>query len=155
MSNDESSFKKEFRKALEEEYKSNLLIWTHTDSFRSGLPDIGAHMGGWYFPIEAKFISELPKRETTPVLKHELSASQASFLEKVKITGGHPIILIGLSDIALAIPFSKWPRLGDKPCNNIGLSALFSLHRNDNYTYPKIRGKWQVNRFFEKILQHY
>ena len=151
MATNESGFKKEFRDALEKSYGHALTLWTNNDMFRCGLPDFSALYEGKFFAIEAKFVKEAPARDASKVLSHELTATQAAFLNRVETSEGYGVILIGFSDIAVAVPFSQWGALDHDPNTNITLERVKFLS-GKNLSFPKKNGIWDVSGFFMKIL---
>src|SRR5277367_5844587 len=102
MATDESGFKAQFKKDL---MKAHLdaLVWTNSDMFRAGLPDISALNRGAYYGIELKFVKNLPKRHDSKCLKHEVTGPQITFLEGVNNSGGHACVVIGFNDVAVVM----------------------------------------------------
>lgn len=151
MAKNESEFKTEFRKALEKHYGSSAEVWTSNDMFRAGIPDFNATWSGQYFSIEAKFVSKLPVRDLSWVLKHELSSLQYRHLKRIRDTGCHGVVLVGLTDIAVAIPIqSLIPEKDSEIVTNIQLYYLKKL-RDDGFGFAKSKGHWNVSGFFEKL----
>jgi len=151
MATNESSFKKEFRDALDKCYGTSAHIWTNNDMFRCGLPDFSALYRSKYFAVEAKYVKEPPARETSKVLDHELTAIQATFLSKTQESGGYGIVLIGFSDIAVAVPFWEWAFRDRIPESNITLERV-KLLSGRNLSFPKRKGHWDVSNLFERIV---
>ena len=154
MAHDESSFKAEFRDALEKQYGKEAVIWTNNDMFRAGLPDFSAHRMGKLYVMEAKFIRTLPARKTSKVLKHELSGIQADFLQGISRTDGAAMVLVGLEDTAIACGMDAWPRELSNglpvPTPNLTYGELLEFKENGHVFYKGHRG-WQVQGFFEKL----
>jgi len=90
----EGDFKIEFRKGIESDYPT-ALVWPNSGVYHTGLPDFCVSYNGRIFGVEAKFVKEMPKRGTTRVLVHETTKPQINFLEKLRNSGGRPILLIG------------------------------------------------------------
>ena len=120
--------------------------------FRSGLPDFSAHYQGHFFAIEAKFVKAPPTRATSKVLGHELLLRSAEFLGRIHKTGGYGIVLIGFSDVAVAVPFHEWLCVDQVPDTNITLERV-RLLGHDNLGFPKKNGRWEVGNFFNKLIQ--
>lgn len=155
MANSESSFRREFKKDLEDHYKGNLKIWAHLDAARAGLPDWGSCFGGAYTPIESKFAKDVPARPTSKVLSHELTSGQNLFLRDIEVTSNCPAVLIGLPDIAVLVPYCYWPRdIDGRGMPNITLNEVMKF-KELGYAFEKNRGTWQVAGFFEKLLAAY
>jgi hypothetical protein len=152
MATSESDFKREFREALNHAYGSSAVIWTNNDMFRAGLPDFSAHYNSRFYAIEAKYVKEPPVRATSKVLGHELSAIQAEFLQNIQRTGGCGVVLIGFSDIAVAVPFSEWAVTHGIPDTNITLERVRLLGRRP-LGFPKVKGKWNVTGFFDLVQE--
>ena len=152
MATNESEFKTEFRRDLEREYGHSAQVWTSNDMFRAGIPDFNATWKSRYLSIEAKFVSKLPVRDLSLVLKHELSPLQYTHLKRIHDTGCHGVVLVGLPDIAVAIPIQSLlpinPQL--EIVTNIQLHFLKKL-KEDGFGFVKVRGRWQVQGFFEKL----
>lgn len=94
----EASAKKTFRDALHN-WSSDLMTWTNTDAFRHGLPDFFIAYSGITMAVEAKFVTDIPKRGTSLVLNHEVSQSQIQFMKNFQKSGNKGVILIGLEDV--------------------------------------------------------
>lgn len=154
MATNESEFKSEFRKALEKHYGHEAEVWTSNDMFRSGLPDFNATWRSKYFSVEAKFVKKLPARDLSLVLKHELSAGQYQHLKRVYQTGCCGVVLVGLPDIAVAIPVQSLEPLkkDTQIVTNIQLHYLKKL-RESGLGFVKIGGQWQVSGFFERLSE--
>lgn len=153
MAHNESSFKGEFKKDLKKTYADRLEIWSHLDAARSGLPDMAASFEGGFYPIEAKFAKAIPKRGTSQVLDHPLTTIQGEFLAGVYRTGNYPMILVGFPDVAVAVPYSLWPRSKENPrylAPNILLDDILKI-RGMGYGFQKLAGTWQVSNFFEQV----
>ena len=154
MATNESEFKTEFRDALEKHYGHKAEVWTSNDMFRAGIPDFNATWNSKYFSIEAKFVKKLPARDLSFVLKHELSAGQYSHLKRMYETGCYGTVLIGLTDIAVAIPIQSLV-----PCkNNTEIVTNVQLHylkkfKEDGFGFIKHNGRWQVAGFFERLAE--
>lgn len=152
MAVNESGFKKEFKESLEREYGNSIALWTNNDMFRCGLPDFCVHYDGSLFAIEAKFVKEPPARPTSKVLNHELTLGQADFLKRIEATGGHGVVLIGFSDIAVAVPYWQWTDNHEVPYTNITLERVRVLSGR-NLSFPKKNGKWSVSGFLTRISE--
>jgi hypothetical protein len=133
MAVDEAGFKAGFKKDLISAYPG-ALVWTNTDMFRGGLPDVSAVYNTYFYAMELKFIRKLPKRPDSKCLTHEVSTVQLEFLKKVRENGQHSCVIIGLQDV-----------------------AVYMLDLKENYTLrevleaPRINrsGKnWDLNQFF-------
>lgn len=152
MANSEASFKREFKEALEKEYGPKAAIWSHTDMMRSGLPDLGAHFDGTFYPIEAKFAESIPKKKSSLILtRHKLTSGQAAFLRHIQTTGGCPIVLIGFPDVAIAVPYNQWPCFspGGLLESDITLEWLLKIRDRGGLAFEKARTGWDVRKFFE------
>ncbi len=154
MATNESEFKTEFRKALLQTYGALAEIWTSNDMFRAGLPDFNATWKGRYFSIEAKFVKKPPAKDVSLVLKHELSALQYQHLKRMHETGSVGVVLVGFPDIAVAIPIQSIipENPGAGIVTNIQLHYLKKLNES-GFGFVKLRGKWQVDGFFEKLVE--
>lgn len=95
MATDESSFKIEFKKEFVRQMVNGCFTWSSSDRFASGIPDFFILIHGKFVAVEAKFVKTLPKRKTSYVLSHPVSAAQKAFLEKVKENGGTALVVIG------------------------------------------------------------
>lgn len=142
MATDESSFKAEIRKSLDQIFQGKIQRWSNNDKFTYGLPDESVHYEGLYFPIEVKF-ARVPKRESSKCLTHEVSQSQINFIQGIRDTGGKGMgcILIGMKDVAV---------------------VMRDLQRN--YTLKELReaprisrknGLWQLQDLFEIMKGFY
>jgi hypothetical protein len=100
MAQDESEFKAGFKKDLIAAYPT-ALIWTNSDMFRAGLPDLSALCSGSFYAMELKFIKKLPKRRSSKCLTHEVSPAQLEFLNKTRENGHYAAVIIGLKDVAV------------------------------------------------------
>lgn len=154
MATNESDFKVEFRKALQKHYGHTTEVWTSNDMFRSGLPDFHATWNAKYFGIEAKYVTKLPARDLSLVLKHEISAGQYNHLKRIHETGCHGVILVGLPDIAVAIPIQSLvsTKTDSAIVTNIQLHYLKKF-KEDGFGFVKVRGEWQVGGFFERLSE--
>lgn len=137
MATSESEFKTQFRKDLSKAYPT-ALVFTNNDMFRAGLPDFSVLYQGSYFAIEGKFVSELPKRMDSKVLKHEVSGPQLSFLNKTRWTGNYAAIVVGMPDVAVLIKSLAF--------NNLSLRDILDAPRIE-----RVRGVWQVKDFLERV----
>lgn len=154
MAINEAEFKTEFRKDLEKCYGADAEVWTSNDMFRSGIPDFNATWRSKYFSIEAKFVTKLPIRDLSLVLKHEISPLQYKHLKRMRDTGCVGVVLVGLPDIAVAIPIqSLVPTKKDTDIvTNIQLHYLRKL-REDGFGFVRSKGHWNVAGFFEKLSE--
>ena len=152
MATNESEFKKEFRDALEFSHGPTVHLWTNNDMFRSGLPDFSALHSGDYFAIEAKYVKSVPARPTSKVLSHELTATQASFLQRAQDTGGYGVVLIGFADIAVAVPFWEWSFREKTAETNITLERVRVIG-SQNLRFMKQGKHWDVKDFFKRIKE--
>jgi hypothetical protein len=137
MAVSEGDFKSEFKRDLVGVYP-NALVWTNTDLVRAGLPDFSVYHARLFAPIEAKFITALPKRKGSHVLKHEVSASQCTYLKAAQKNGAWGIVLIGTPDVAIYFEEIK---------NNYTLEECVRAPRIE-----KVAGKWQVKGFLDGRL---
>ena len=131
MATDEASFKLEFKKDVQN-YLSNVLIWSASDRFTSGLPDFFILAAGRLVAIEAKFTKTLPKKKTSLVLSHEVSPAQKSFLDRVKSSGGVGLVVVGTPQAAAVF---------DRIQNNYTLEECLAAPR---FTHNKC---WQLGGF--------
>lgn len=156
MATNEASFKQEFRKALEKHYGEMAKIWTNNDMFRCGLPDFSIHWKSTFFPVEAKFTVVVPKSIEKYLLKHEVSATQLLFMDGIIQTGGMPVILIGMPDTAVAVPYIMWPVCSEtgKKSKNISMEKV-SLIAGKGLRFDKTNHGWQVGNFLERIAKEY
>lgn len=154
MAANESEFKSEFRRDLERTYGASAEVWTSNDMFRAGIPDFNATWKARYFSIEAKYVTKLPAKDLSLVLKHRLSPLQYNHLKRMHDTGCHGVVLIGLPDIAVAIPIqSLAPAKNDGSIvTNIQLHYLKKF-KEDGFGFVKVRGRWVVDGFFEKLSE--
>lgn len=145
MASEESSFKVEFRKAIERVYV-NSKVWPNSSEFVSGIPDISVLHNGTFFGIEAKFVKTIPARENTRLLSHELSPLQYKFLQDITTSGNTAGIVIGFPNSFLAIPFNLWP----KGKTNISLAE--AKHYKDlGLEFMKLKGVWSVSGTLEAL----
>jgi hypothetical protein len=149
MPSPESKFKSEFRKDLEECYPL-AKIWTSNDMFRSGVPDLNATWNRNYYSIEAKFVKKVPTRDTSKVLKQEISPLQYDHLKGIEDTGCIGVVLVGLADIAVAVPVRFL--IEQKFTNNFPLGFLKWV-RDKGFGFSKIKGHWQVQDFFQRLTE--
>lgn len=152
MAMNEAGFKREFRKALELTYAgTKVAMWTNNDMFRVGLPDFSAVYDGTFYAIEAKYVKAPPARETSKVLSHELTEGQRSFLSKVDMAGGIGVVLLGFEDVAVAAPYALWK--DQLLCSgNITLASV-RLLKDKELSFPKLKGKWNVDTFFLRVKE--
>lgn len=122
MAVDESGFKAGFKKDLMGFYPS-ALIWTNSDMFRAGLPDMSAMWDNCFFGMELKFIKTPPKRQTSMCLKHEVTPAQLEFLHKARANGGYSCVVIGMQDV-----------------------AVFTMNLKENYTLDEVLNMTRINR---------
>ena len=134
MAKNEGEFKLEFKKDLENEYP-DANIWTSTDLIRTGLPDFYILDSGLFVAVEAKFITKLPKKKTSFVLNHTVSAAQQKFLKDTQKNKFPAIVLIGSPDAALVFEDIK---------ENYTLDECLKARR-----IKKINGVWQVRGFLD------
>jgi hypothetical protein len=152
MANNEATFKVEWKRDILKVYESRVVGWSHWDSASVGLPDQAYHFNGKFYPCEAKFVKVVPARDTSKLLGHELTETQASFLKKIERTGGHSLVVVGMPDVAAVIPFFRWP-IGEF---NITLGWLKYFRGN----YPELfvskeKGAWKVGGLFQGVDNHY
>ena len=156
MATNEAGFKLEFRRALAEKISGNpgsrCHIWTHTDAFKHGLPDFQCavfwhHGGKGTYPMEAKFVTKVPARESSAVLKHPLSSSQYSHLVRSFRAGLFSTVVIGMPDIAICIPIHMWPREGSA---NITLKELRAIPEKFR-VLKRARGGWEIGTILETL----
>lgn len=159
MATDESSFKTEFRNNLESHYGLAAHIHTNNDMFRAGLPDFSAQWidslhRGWHFAIEGKYAEKIPKRDSSLLLKHELSKGQAEYLKRHAMCGGASIILVGMAGTCVAVPIELWPRDPEgQPETNITLGAIKEVAAQ-GFKFDHVPGRgWQIQGFFEKYVR--
>lgn len=136
MATSESDFNSQIRKDLKF-YYPNANIWNNSDKFRSGLPDTSVLQGGHFHALEGKFVRELPKRETSKCLTHEVTASQIEFINKTRVAGGYGVIVVGMADIAV------WMK-EIKP--NYTLAELLAAPRIN-----RIGRSWDLSTFLQAI----
>lgn len=134
MATNEGDFKLEFKIDLKK-YLPNAVIWSNSDKYTSGLPDFCIVHDKHFVAIEAKFIKELPKRATSKVLSHEVSAAQKLFLEKVLENKQAAFVVIGSPQAAVV--FSKIQ-------SNYSKEECLTTAR-----ILKNNGKWDVEGFCE------
>ena len=80
MASNESKFKADFKKDLKFFYDPAIHIWAASDKFIGGVPDLMCTWNTRFITMELKFVSKLPKRDRTPILKHPVTANQEQFL---------------------------------------------------------------------------
>ena len=134
MATDEAGFKAEFKKDLKNAYPRSH-IWTSTDLLRAGLPDFYILDSGLFVAVEAKFIKKLPKKKTSLVLEHTVSASQQKFLRDTKDAGSPGIVLIGSANAAIVFEEIK---------ENYTVEEVLAARRIE-----KRNGVWQVKGFLD------
>lgn len=86
--------------------------------------------------VEAKFVAEFPKKKTSLVLSHVVSATQQLFLKKTRDNGQVGIVLIGTPHAAAVMTEIK---------ENYTLGELMAAPRIE-----KIKGVWQVKGFIRE-----
>lgn len=138
MATNESAFKLEFRKSGAN--ISDFMIWPQNDMFQAGIPDMAAIYKGRHISIEAKFVSSLPARGSSKVLRHELSELQYGFLKRVNGVGAFGVLLIGFDGVAVAYT-------GDSVKTNYTVSEVKEAPR----IYKLDGGKWDIKKFLEVI----
>jgi hypothetical protein len=136
VATDEAGFKADFKKDLVEQFPT-ALIWTNTDMFRAGLPDMSALWSSFFFAMELKFIRKIPKRETSKCLTHEVSGPQLDFLNKTRTNDQYSCVLIGLQDVAVLMLELK---------SNYTLKEILSAPRIE-----RVGGHWKVDNIFSMI----
>jgi len=129
MATDEASFKLEFKKDLRN-FLPESMMWANSDKFTSGLPDFCVIDSAKFIAIEAKFTKALPKRPTSKVLDHPVSAAQKAFLCKVLAQGLPAFVLIGTPTAAVIM---------DKIQENYTLEECLTAPR-----ILKENGRWKV-----------
>ena len=134
MATNEGDFKAEFKKDLNDAYP-RAHIWTSTDLLRAGLPDFYILDGGLFVPVEAKFIKKLPKKKTSFVLSHTVSAAQQQFLRSSQAAGSPAIVLVGSSNAAVVFEEIK---------ENYTVEEVLAARRVE-----KRNGVWQVKGFLD------
>ena len=134
MASDESEFKSELRKDLKNEYP-NSHIWTSTDLFSIGLPDFYILDSGLFIPVESKFITSLPKKPKSKILKHTVSEKQQEFLRKAQQAGAPAIVIVGSPQTAIIFEEIK---------ENYTLEEALKARR-----IIRINDKWQVKGFLD------
>jgi penicillin-binding protein-related factor A (putative recombinase) len=105
--------------------------------FRAGVADFNISFRGYYYAIEAKFIKTAPARDDSLVLKHPLSELQYKHLSEINFTGNIGLVLVGLPDIAVAVPLNLFHN------GNIKLKQLKQLSQS-SLGCAKIKGRWQI-----------
>ncbi len=136
MARTEASFKTEFKDSLTRFYGDEIFMWSPSDKFRAGISDLQISCRGGLLAVEFKFIKEIPKRETTNVLIHEVSTPQIMFIKNLRRTGNNGVIIIGTPDVAVVFSDLK---------NNYTLSEVRAAPRIE-----KRGGVWQVQNFYEE-----
>jgi hypothetical protein len=145
MATDESGFRLEFRKGIKAVYPK-AHVWPNSDRFTNGIADISSVVLGHFYPLEAKFVMQVPARDSTPILDHELSVNQYKFLATDLEAGGSPGVIVGFPDSFLAIPFSKWPD------HKMNITMVEAIHyRERGYEFKKIKGVYQCAGIFELL----
>jgi hypothetical protein len=137
MATSESEFKSQFRKDLARAYP-DAHVFTNNDMFRAGLPDFSVLWAGTFIGIEAKFIHELPKHNTSKCLKHEVTTSQIEFLRSARRTKNYSAILIGMPDVAVLMMELK---------HNYLLGEVLAAPRIE-----RSKGAWQVGNFINLVI---
>lgn len=144
MATNEATFKRELREAVKTVYGVRVHMWNTTDKFNKGIPDTCLTFSSISMGWEAKFITELPMRDTSRVLKHEVSGPQLAFLRNNVLAGGVGVVVIGSEDDALFLP----SRYIDQHTGNLTKTELFSA-KNNNIRVQKTRGIWRVEGLLE------
>jgi hypothetical protein len=102
VATNESDFKAGFKKDLIAAYPT-ALVWTNSDMFRVGLPDMSALWDSKFFAMELKFVRKLPKRGSSKCLTHEVSAAQLEFLRRTRENRQRSAVIVGMRDVAVFI----------------------------------------------------
>ena len=136
MATSESDFKAGFKRDLIEAYPS-ALIWTNSDMFRAGLPDLSVSREQAFYAIELKFVGKLPKRGESKCLRHEVTPAQVEFLNKNIANGNYSCVLIGLKDVVAVMYECK---------QNYTLKEVLTATR-----VSRVKGRWVVDSFFETM----
>lgn len=144
MATNEATFKRELREAVKSVYGSAVHMWNTTDRFNKGIPDTCLTYSSVSMGWEAKFITELPLRDTSRILKHEVSGPQLSFLRNNAMAGGVGVVVLGSEDDALFLP----SRYIDQNTGNI-TKTEFLCARDKNIRVQKTRGIWRVEGLLE------
>lgn len=139
MAVSESDFKSDFKRDLVKAYPS-ALIWTNSDMFRVGLPDMSALYDRNFYAMELKFIRKLPKRGSSKCLTHEVSTSQLEFLNKTRENGQYAAVIIGLKDVAVRMDVLK---------ENYTLDEVLAASR-----FVRAGGHWQLEVHFNDMRTH-
>lgn len=141
----EAIFKQKFRTGIERAYEDEVHAWTISDKFRAGSPDLCFMWDSHFFGVEAKYVSRLPARETSCILRHKVSAPQLRFLSRLSATGGHGIILIGMADLILFV----YPHQLDGSGNITLKSARhLAFENHQSVQIKKLAG------FFETVIKY-
>lgn len=159
---DEAQFKQDFRLSLEKSYGDDTFIWPLSDRYNVGYPDTEAVWEKNFFAIEAKYVSQVPKRDSSKLLSHELTAKQSEHLFKVYRSGNKAIILVGMKDIAVAVPYHLWPQEVLPGCEpgwknarakpNITLGQIKKI-KEMGYYFTK-DPTWKVSHFFQMFCHN-
>lgn len=100
-----------------------------------GLPDWEFILSGNTYYVEAKYVSKLPVKATSKVLKHSFTPEQYKQAILINMAGGRCAGLIGIGKEAYVIPpqdFSK---------------RNFSMIELSRYcTIAKVNGSWEVSK---------
>lgn len=139
MATKETEFSTQLRGDMEKIYGQSAKVWPTNDMFQVGVPDFNVAWQGNYFSIEAKFVAELPKRESSKVLSHEVSAKQAYHLERIVRAGCYGAVVIGLRDVMVVTTIVK---------NNYTLKEILAMKR-----FERKNGMWQVAGILEYIKE--
>lgn len=113
---------KEIRK-LGTDYKAIKLA----DKFRIGMPDWLMFYKGLAVGVEAKFIRGKPKKDTSKLLAHPVTAPQISYMKSLELAGVKCKVLIGsaLDAKIRVISFPDLPETG-----NYSLGEFEALHES-------------------------
>lgn len=136
MAVDEAGFKATLKKDLVITFPT-ALIWTNSDMFRSGLPDMSVLWNSFFFAMELKFIRKLPKQQNSKCLGHEVSEAQLDFLAKTRSNDQYSCVIVGLQDVAVIM-------LELKP--NYTLREVLASPRIE-----RVSGHWKVDNVFSTI----
>lgn len=125
-------------------------MWNTSDKFIQGIPDTCLTFRGICIGWEAKFITEMPKRATSQVLKREVTGPQLTFLQNNILAGGTGVVVVGSEDDALFL----LPSLINFETGNITKADLMKAAELPGVPrVKKIKGVWQLEGILERMLE--
>jgi hypothetical protein len=103
-----------------------------SDKFTIGISDFIIWMEGTSIALESKFVKDWPKGHL-PLLGHEFTGPQQTFLESVARTGNRAfgIVYVDCERKIFVIPWDHIPRNGNWTTEEFRQSNYFSVYRYD------------------------